>query len=523
MRRRLLRVVVVCLSAMVLGQDGGCVLPQRILLSPDAQTLYLSLNDEAGAGPDETSNLYALQLETVELKALTDTPGSKTCRALSADGKQLVALSGGWPTCSHLLEIEERTILPLGDVTAGGALPTLIPGGGGTLLMSPAMFGQDGTTWRLYDMYDGLITTVEVKPPLPSDAIERDDVPAVAPNRAALVLALDVGEEPDGKDDDAPGHYGVYVITITPRHTVITEKGAPGKPDETEDVPATATARRVADFRLRANPMRRFHVAFSPDGRRLLVTLSVKEGEKEHADFYEVDPAGKAPPKRLFRDTDAAQPQWTPDGTGVVYLRDAAGDLPWVEVVLNRFGNAFAPAVLARFPRYKENSNTCFRWHHAGKRLTIAHQSDDGIRLVRADDRGKVLSSRWLSREKLRVLRHLADIERPLDRAAVLGRRPLTGDLAKRFEGVRKALAKLKAVDKEMDAVWETVNDYDPIRPAPLATSIEDMPEKFRKLRLKTREEKRQELMADSRKLERENKALMRELEELLKKDKKPK
>jgi len=523
MRHRSAWVLPVVAAMLATGLLLGCIPWQRIELSPDGRTLYLTLNDEAGAEPDETSNIYTLDLETVEVKALTDGPGEKVFWMLSADGKALVYLTEWMTVCSHVLELEKMKTRPLSGMVGRGRLPTLIPGAGDYVLLSPpAAEGEELAPWRLFELREWGATPVAIKPPLPMQTVLRHDLLAVAPNRAAVVRVekLDGEEQADLADEHC--EYRVFVLDITPRRTVAAKGATPGK-KATEEIPATAAARRVADLRLPADLGRPICAAFSADAKRLLIVVPVDERGKKHADFYEVDVDGKTPPRRVFRDADASQPQWTPDGKGVVYVRSAPGPLPWVEVVLRRLDDTNVPTVLARFPTYQGTSHTCFRWHDSGTRLTLAHHCDDGVRLVRADAGGKVLEAKWLSRDKLMVQRHLADVSRALDRAAILGKKFLPDGVAEKLKGVRRALADLKTVDQAVDDVWETVNTFETIPADPPAVPFEKMDARFRKLKIKSHYEKNRESQERFEELKRENEDLMRGLEELRKELDKPK
>jgi len=53
---------------------AGC-LPNRAALSPDGRQLYFATNDDAGFEIKDSSHLYALDIETGRLRALTDASG----------------------------------------------------------------------------------------------------------------------------------------------------------------------------------------------------------------------------------------------------------------------------------------------------------------------------------------------------------------------------------------------------------------------------------------------------------------
>ena len=64
-------VAFVSLALMVAGSGCGPMTINRVAVSPDGKTLYLSLNADGGLDVDESSCLYALDVEKGRLRALT--------------------------------------------------------------------------------------------------------------------------------------------------------------------------------------------------------------------------------------------------------------------------------------------------------------------------------------------------------------------------------------------------------------------------------------------------------------------
>jgi Tol biopolymer transport system component len=59
--------------------------------------------------------------------------------------------------------------------------------------------------------------------------------------------------------------------------------------------------------------------SWSPDGRSFVVTVTTVRGDQERSDLYLVDSAGGTP-RRLTDIGDARDPDWSPDGSTIVFV-----------------------------------------------------------------------------------------------------------------------------------------------------------------------------------------------------------
>ena len=64
-------------ALVVLAMAGPGCLPNRGAVSPDGRTFYFSLNKDAGFEAKDGTNIYALDVETGRIKAMTDGPQTK--------------------------------------------------------------------------------------------------------------------------------------------------------------------------------------------------------------------------------------------------------------------------------------------------------------------------------------------------------------------------------------------------------------------------------------------------------------
>jgi hypothetical protein len=213
----------------------------------------------------------------------------------------------------------------------------------------------------------------------------------------------------------------------------------------------------VPETRERGVPL---DLAFSPDGRKLVAAIVHDlTAAAPPTWFYELDPAGRRPPKLLFKDAMAYGPQWAPDGRGIVYMRGCEEDEKFREVVLWRPPPA-GGVLLARFPGKYETGCTDFRWLADG-RLRI-YSVGDGIRIIETKADGSGAAARLLPAEHLVVQKHLADLTHALKRIPpVPGKLP--DALAERLTRLHVPLE--KAIQQGADALgaaWDAVDDWKP-------------------------------------------------------------
>jgi len=445
----MLRKVIICVT-IVLGflsmAPDGCLPPQKIDVSPDGRTMYFSLTSDGGYRSDESSNMYALDVERGRLRALTDTPGEEGWCSLTADGEALLYMHVDLDYAVEWLDLEKRSTFSLTGAVDPHMFPWVIPGRALRLLMLKrrSSDGEEASDWALYS-WEQRFEPVAFS--IPAGVSAGPASVAVGKDRFAVAVAR-ILEKPPG---DAAGKQGEVLVLVGD----ITSRKIPKGPEEEKktetvsEVKVTQAARWVSGEKDALSPI---DLAFSADGRRLVAALKYEGGKQDDTHFLELDPTGKADPKLLFKDDDAFAPRWTPNGNGIVYMRMRLENAGWREMVL-RLLDAQAPVVLARLPGGIEEADTCLRWDETDI-LTAYHLSDDGVRLARIHPDLKTSEVKHLSREKLTVQRRLADVELALDKMARLPQAGRAG-----FEELAEQNRRLRAevAGKQESALKEAV------------------------------------------------------------------
>ncbi|KPJ55600.1 MAG: hypothetical protein AMS16_03975, partial [Planctomycetes bacterium DG_58] len=154
MRRKFRCLLVVALAGFSMAPRNGCLPPQRIDVSPDGKTMYFSLTDTAAYKSEESSNMYALDVEKGRLRALTDDPHEEGWCTLTPDGSSLFYMQYAGELCVQSLDLEKGEIVPVSSITDPQGYPTLIPSEAGTpcLLMvrSRVQDPENPSGWALY-------------------------------------------------------------------------------------------------------------------------------------------------------------------------------------------------------------------------------------------------------------------------------------------------------------------------------------------------------------------------------------
>ena len=340
---------------------AGC-LPNRAAVSPDGKTFYFSLNEEGGGfevKDKESSNLYALDIESARLTALTDGPMPKAWCSLSSDGGILVygALAGKDETAIYTLSLKDGVSLAATGYLQKNTFPWVIPGRPMHLLTMEQGPADKPPQWVLYGP--------NVVPlGFPADHAAAYGNVGLATNRFAVALFRPLpaggGSLPGGEEDAEGVEADVYVVDLT------RPESPPAKPPaKTEKPPAAAAPKAEAapakepwpKIVLAAKWTKQdlkdkkpiIDLAFSSDGKRLVAAVLSAGENKDEARFFDLDPTGQAPPKVLFDAYKAYYPQVAPDGKGLVYLRTSPRDEKFREVVLWR-PEAKEPVLLARLP-----------------------------------------------------------------------------------------------------------------------------------------------------------------------------
>lgn len=438
-RQRWVRLVL--LGSCLLG--GGC-LPNRMAVSPDGRTLYFALGENADSRLGKTSNVYALDVETGHVTALTGGPGIKAWCALSPSGRELLYSARG----EESMWIEW---IGLGrgrgaPIQTGVWYPWFVPGG------PPQALAVELHPKGLQGRWCLLGAGTPKPLPLPDGWGAYPGEAAVALNR----LAVPVCRPADlGARQGTEREVRVYVVDLGPPWLM--PSGARQEP----------RAIQVAQWTAAAEESLLIDLAFSEDGRRLAAAQVGSLLPKGETHVLELDPAGKAEPKRLFADRRAFRPQWTPDGGGLVYLRVFGDDDDWYEVMLWR-PDLKEPKVLARVAGEMNEVSTTWRWQKDG-RLRVYHLSNDGVYVMETAADGSGAAGKFLSRDRLRVLALAADLERTTAQAddlspARMPREDLPGELAGAVEAIRLAVTNASAAAedairqaRERAARWQAV------------------------------------------------------------------
>jgi hypothetical protein len=452
---------------------AGCV-PNRGSVSPDGKTFYFSLNPDGGFEIQEGSNLYALNIETARLKALTDGPAAKYWCALSSDGHMLAYQTGRENTemALHLVDLETGRGWPMTGILNKHLFPWIVPGARPVALTLRKAAGESLAKWALY-------APDEVPLPLPADASALLGNVGLGPSRCAFAVVRDLPKAKENAAEPPAKEVAVYVADLSGL-----EDQEPASPEELFEgaappkVPPAAQAPkkkgldlvRVAAWDNLKDTMPIIDMAFSADGKRLVACLDGCGEEKDTSRVVELDPTGKAPPKPLFDAPGAYGPEWTPDGKGIVYFRVAADNEAFREVLVWR-AETKEHLLLARLPGSYGDGFACLYWLPDG-RLRIYDLSGDGARLIETPLDAKKAKARRLSPDRLKAARRLADLQFALDRRGPLPH-PAAEEWGKSYAAqVKAAEAALDAGDKSVKAAleeaWKAVAQWEetPVLPA---------------------------------------------------------
>jgi hypothetical protein len=445
---RALHLSLYLLAVLATAWAAGC-LPPRGAVSPDGQTFYFPLPPDAKVSSCDQAhqtNIYALDIKTGRIRALTDGPGEKGWCWASSDGKLVTYMifPAGLLATTPGQQGHDAVSIPITGMLDGYMPAWPIPGDDDgsdklrLLALKPVPTEDDkhGGQWvlRLQDKE----VPLEIAPSETSGAGEV----AVSREWCAVTVVRVTGEAGAG-DAAKPAVKAliVYMIRLPAdaEPPVVIEAA---KWEQVGDTP------QVADL------------ALSADGRRLVAAV-VGAGEKGSTRFFELA-AGK-PPKALFDAPLAHAPRWTPDASGIVYLaQDPAGE-EWTDVMLRPLA-AKGPVLLARLPGAYSRAYTTWFWTE-NEKLRIYHLSDEGVRLIETSADGKAATGRLLTHDRLRVQQGLADLGRWLDKTPSpefgAGWPAALADKTKAIQaaadkGVRDTAAAMEPIWKEA-AVWEAV------------------------------------------------------------------
>jgi len=451
-------------ALVALGTLAAGCLPNRGAVSPDGRTCYFSLNKDAGFEAKDAANVYALDVETGRIRALTDGPETKGWCSVSSDGKYLVygtlVGSGGGVVAVDLEG--NKSMMPVTGLTQNYVFPWVVPGEP-PYVVALDQKSKDEWCWVL-------VAERSVVPLAPlAGYTAGPGTVGLATNRFAVPASRKITEGDKEKRETS-----VWVVDLSnPPAAEGDEKPAAPKADA-KPWPAFTCAAKWPDI---AGKDPSIDLAFSADGKRLLAAVAVAvEGGLPQTRFFDLDPAGKEPPKLLFEVAGGASPQWTPDGKGLVYQRPAAGAEKDCEVVLWRPEMKEA-RVIAWLPNVAGSAWTACYWSKEG-RLRIYHVADEGLWLMDAAADGSGAKARRLSHEQLAAQKFLADFERAVARMPDTAPENLPEALAGAVKGVLKPLQDAaKPTQDALKAAWAAASAWEEV-PALAARAAEKPPAK---------------------------------------------
>jgi len=459
---------ITALVALALA-DPGC-LPNRGAVSPDGRTFYFSLNKDAGFEAKDGTNIYALDVESGRIKAMTDGPQTKGWCSISSDGKFLAySILGSYVMAINL---EDGNVMPLSSVFQHYSYPWVVAGEP-QYVVAAAQKSKDEMRWALFgDQGDVPLT------PLADFTAGGGNV-GVGPSRFAVPASR---TSKSGEKDVSEMSVWVVDLSNPPEAEGEGEtKAAAPKADTKSQAPAEAAK---AEGKAPASPAKPWpaitcaakwtedatdkggggiDLAFSPDGKRLVAAVSLAGGDKEQgaAKFFDVDPTGKEQPKLLFEVPGGRSPQLTPDGSGIVYLQQI-GEEEGTEVAFWRPDMKEA-RVIARLPgKIGKAYTTCF-WPKDGG-MRIYHVADEGLWLIDAAADGSDAKARRLPQERMAAQKYLADFERALSHMPDAPPKELPEPLAGAVNAVEKPLQDAaKPVQDALKAAWAAASVWDSV------------------------------------------------------------
>ena len=448
----------------------GC-LPRRGDVSPDGRTFYFSMlvpgeTDQA----DKTnktfgSAIFALDVETGRLKALTDGTSANYWCSLSPDGKYLAYMGPAAGPNTSIMDLENGVCGSLTGVLDGYTFPRLIQAPGdekvaGLLVMAGGDGMGKGSHWAVLGPGG--------KVPLPDlEGFEAGEGEVAILSGGFVVPVHRLISAPDAAKGEPKKHESALFVVNVYEYLKATKPDTP----KSETPPAPPKVVLLAKWAGEGDRAPVIDLALSSDREdgRLVAAVPGMGPTKDATQFFEIFTPEKGPPKLLFEDAKARRPQWTPDGKAIVYLRVNAANDAWQDVVLWR-PEAKEPVVLARLPgKSKTHDEDCiitWRWLPDG-RLRIYSVENDGIRLVETAADGKGAKARLLNRDRLGLQVYLALADRAMHSVPPFGKVLADPPNDKTKPAVEAAVAAAKSFDEAREKLWQLADDWEEVPAIP--------------------------------------------------------
>jgi hypothetical protein len=453
----------------------GCV-PNRLDVSKDGRTLYFAIGEEGPFGRNSAMAIYAMDVETGAMSALTDAKGMRFWPVLCEPGDRVVCMGAyGGEGFVETIGRGGAPAAPLTGLLRESGYPWSIPGPLGAIAMMQRVESGRAVRWVLCH---GRNQSVPLSVPETSNDLKV--TVGVAQDRFAIAVqppAAPAEEKPTPATaaeapppEAAPPTAGkeilVYVVDL-----VLGPPPQENAPPLLEEVRAT----KVAAWRTEADELG-VDLAFSADGQRLVAATLFWTAKDSATRFYELDPAGKAEPKLLFEEALAYAPAWSPDSKAVLYLRPKRESNPQ-ELVRRGIEPGSEPKGLAAVRGYRDGACTTWRWLSDG-RLRIYNLSGAGLRIVEMKADGSDAKAKELPLERLLALKALADFSRAWHGVPNIAEEPPADEFTAPFEAVIAAVRKANPdVTKAVEEAAKKANRWEEVPPgAPAAAPPAEAP-----------------------------------------------
>jgi hypothetical protein len=458
-------VLLTLLAALVITVSLPGCLPRRGDVSPDGRTFYFSMIVPGEKEKTFGSAIFALDVETGRLRALTDGLGANFWCSLSPDGKHL-AYMGPAGGATSIMDLENGVLGPLTGAFDGYTFPRLIQATGdekdlGLLVMAGGDGIGKGSHWAV--LRPGGVV------PFPDlEGFEAGEGEVATLSGGFVVPVHRLTSAPEAAKGEPKKHESALFAVNISEHLKATKPDAP----QSESPPAPPKAVLLAKWTGEGDRAPVIDLALSSDREdgRFVAAVPGMGPTKDTTQFFEIFTPEKGPPKLLFEDAKARRPQWTPDGKAIVYLRVNTVNNDWQDVVLWR-PELKEPVVLARLPgqstTHDEDCITTWRWLPDGRLRIYSVENNDGIRLVETAADGKGAKARRLNRDRLGLQVYLALTDRAMHSVPPMGKVLADPLNDKTKPAVEAAVAAAKSFDEAREKLWQLADDWDEVPAIP--------------------------------------------------------